>query len=197
MKLYIIVIMCVMVIAAAIVGFIWYSKKQSDEETLRRATVESDDAMAYVEGLMTKEPDNYDKVIDELKKAEPKMELFQAKKSKIQSYTTEWIGKKDAAGTKKSNTELIVGLENEVQDPAKLAGVKLKLDSAKRAANSLGKEWEARVTKIQSLLTLNTLKEGVDAAKAKEAAGQLPEALAACDEAVKKFTKQFVTSLEK
>src|SRR4029078_1256385 len=81
--------------------------------------------------------------------------------------------------------------EKEVQDPAKLAGVKLKLDSAKRAANSLGKEWEARVAKVQALLTLNTLKEGVDAAKSKEAAGQLPEALAAYDDAVKKFTKQF------
>jgi hypothetical protein len=187
--------MCVMVLGAAIAGFIWWSKREGERDAIKNATIQSDAAIARLEALMKSDPENYDKILDETKKAEDEInaEFFPAKKSKVQNYRTEWIGKKEASVSRKANIDLIESLEKEVQDPAKLPGVRIKLDSAMRAAGSLEprKEWEARVAKIKQLLVLNTLKEGVDVAKAKEAAGQLPEALAAYDEAVVKFNKQF------
>ena len=195
MKMYIIIAMCVMVLAAAIVGFIFISKKSSEEQKVKDATAQSEEAINGLKALMVSDPENYDKILSEIDKAEQKVngELFPAKKATVQNFRTEWIGKKEASVTRKANIDLIESLEKEVQDPAKLPGVRLKLDSALRAAGSLEpkKEWEARVAKIKQLLVLNTLKEGVDAAKGKEAAGQLPEALAAYDEAVVKFNKQF------
>jgi hypothetical protein len=195
MKLYIIIAMCVMVLAAAIAGFLWKSKRDRDARDAQQATLESDAAMAEVEQLMQKDPENYEKIIDTLNKAEPKMKLFPVKKSKIQSYQSEWINKRDASQSKKANIELIEALEKEVQDPTKLASVRLKIDAAKRAGSSLAqagfKEWGPRVEKIVSALSLNTLKEAFDAAKAKETSGNVPEALAAYDEAVVKFNKTF------
>lgn len=88
-------------------------------------------------------------------------------------------------------TKLLDQLEKDVQDPAKRDAVMTRMAELRTAASELGSEWEGRVAKLAAAGRMAELKEAVDAAKAKEAAGNLQEALAAYDAAVARFLATF------
>jgi hypothetical protein len=191
MKLYVIITMCVMIIIAAVVGFMWKSKTERDAAAARAATEASDAALLEVKRIIQTEPDNFDKQLDAIKTAEPKMEGFPAKKGELQTLQGDVTMKRDAFNTKKEAETLLAELTKEVEDPTKLEGVPLKLDRANKFGSSQGKEYLAKLKEIETRLTLNTLKRKVDAAKSKEAEGNAFDALSAYDDAVIQFNKYF------
>jgi hypothetical protein len=191
LKLYIIITMCVMVIVAGVVGYMWYSKKTGDERAAQQAELDAEAARAHVKGLVQSNPENYDAIIKAVDESQDKIKLFPAIKSELSTIRSDTVNKQQNAAARRDNLKLLEDLKANVEIPDKRATVKVQLETARRVANSMDKAYQEEVVKIADKLLLYTLKDGVDAAKAKEATGDLNAALAAYDEAVIKFNKEF------
>jgi flagellar basal body-associated protein FliL len=191
MRLYILIAMCVMVIAAAITGYIFYAKNKREAEDARRAEDGAAAAMAGIEELFKKDPNNFAKIKDAILAAKDKVRLFPERRAQLQAWEAE-VGTNEAKfTTTAANLALLEEITKEIEDPSKRQAVQVKLERAKVVAPSMPKEYQDKVKDLLSKLTLYGLKDGVDAAKAKEATGDLNGALSAYDEAVAKFTKHF------
>jgi hypothetical protein len=153
--------------------------------------VAANDAMTGVRNMVKKNPDDYPALKKVFEDAEPKVKLFPPLRSELSNYKQEAIAREQKAASNADNMKLLQDVQQAVEDPAKRQTVRVLLDRARVVANSMGKEYADEVLKVQQKLTLYTLKDGVDAAKAKEASGDLPGALAAYDEAVIRFNKEF------
>lgn len=189
--MYMIVVMCVMVLGAAIAGWIWYSKTTRDKEEAARAQNEANTAWAGIQDIVKRSPDDYAAIKTRITEAKEKLKEFPLLKNQADNALAETVNRENTAQTKKANDQLLADLKRDIDDPAKRGTVKIAIDQARIAANSMGKEYLEDVNKINDKLTANTLNDFVVQAKAKEASGDLPGALAAYDEAVTKFNKEF------
>jgi tetratricopeptide (TPR) repeat protein len=163
----------------------------ASQEPASRPASESDQALAEIEKLIEKDPENYDAILAAINSALPKLDGFPKKKAKAHSYLFDWTSRRDNALSKKAHENLIEGLEKDVEDPANAKAVAARLDDARRAAAALGNDWRIRVQGLASKVAMAALRAPIDAARAKEEAGDLKGALVGYDFAIALFHKEF------